>query len=277
MSKKYSIFLSTCDAYRDCWDPFFYLFMKYWPDYDGIVYMVTDNLTYSYDGVKIKCLNINNLKGIDSNTNLSWGKRMRWAMEMMESDMVLFMQEDFFIRGKVDDRQIDEFASLMIDNPDIKCLHLTRPEIKDSTPSEYKHLYNVKLKQRYRVDCQPALWRKDELYNVMDDNDSPWQFEVFGSKRSAKMAHRYLIVDKNWVKKGKYEIIPYVATGIAKAQWEYDVIPVFKENGIEIDFSKRGFYDKGTIFKRIVRAFDWRIDLYVRELKKKLGMESSSF
>lgn len=277
MKDNYSIFLSTCDAYRDCWEPFFLLFKKYWPDYCGTVYMVTDNLTFEYEGINIKCLNINTIKGVDPSVNISWGKRMRWAMEMVESDIILFMQEDFFLKGQVQNRYVEEFAHLMVDHPDIKCLHLTRPKIKDADKSEFEHLYNMKLKQRYRADCQPALWRKQELYDVLEDEYSPWQMEVFGSKKSAKMAHRYLIVDKNWVKRGEFEIIPYVATGIAKAKWEKTVIPVFKENGIEMDYSIRGFYEKGNFFRRVVRALEWRYDLYKRTFLQKLGIGKTSF
>lgn len=277
MNSNYSLFLSTCDAYQDCWEPFFFLFKKYWPDFEGIIYMVTDNLTFQYEGLNIRCLNINTIKNIDPNTNLSWGKRMRWAMELIDSEIILFMQEDFFIKGKVDNKQINSFVDLMHNYSDIKCLHLTRPKIEDDSKSEFEHLFNMKLKQKYRADCQPALWRKKELYDVMADGDTPWQFEMFGSKRSARMSHRYLIVDKSWVKKGEYEIIPYVGTGIAKSQWEYDVIPVFEENGIEIDYSIRGFYDKGTIFKRIQRAMEWRLELYKREFFEMIGMKQSSF
>lgn len=277
MSTKFSIFLSTCDAYNDCWEPFFFLFKKFWPDFEGTVYMVTDNLTYQYEGVNIKCLNINTLKGVDPSINISWGKRMKWAMDMIEDDIFIFMQEDFFIKGKVQNQIINDFAQLMIDHQDIMCLHLTRPNIKDASKSEFEHLYNMKVKQRYRADCQPALWRKEELYNVLEDEYSPWQMEVLGSKKSAKMNHRYLIVDKNWVKRGEFEIIPYVATGIAKAKWEKDVVPVFAENGIKMDYSIRGFYEKGNLIRRIIRALEWRFVLYKRTCLQKFGLGKSSF
>lgn len=277
MNKNYALFLSTCDAFEDCWEPFFKLFRKYWPDFNSVIYMVTDSKVYHYEGLNIKCLNINTIKGIPSTTNLSWGKRMRWAMEEIEEEIILFMQEDFFIRGRVQNEIINEFADLMFTHPEIKCLHLTRPKILDDSKSEFEHLYNMKLKQKYRVDCQPALWRKDELYEVMHDEDSPWQLEIFGSQRSAKMNRRYLIVDKQWVQKGVFEIIPYVATGIAKGKWEKDVVPVFNDNNIEMDYSIRGFYEKGSFLKRVQRAIEWRIELYKREWMQKMGINKSSF
>lgn len=277
MGQNYSIFLSTCDAYKDCWDPFFLLFKKYWPDYSGTIYMVTDNLTYQYEGLKIKCLNINTINGIDPSVNISWGKRMRMAMDLIDDDIILFMQEDFFIKDRVKNDIINNFAQLMVDHKDLMCLHLTRPQIKDADKSEFEHLYNMKVKQRYRADCQPALWRKEELYNVLEDEYSPWQMEVFGSKKSAQMNHRYLIVDKNWVKKDVFEIIPYVATGISKAKWEKEVVPVFNANGIVMDYSIRGFYERGSIFTRIIRAIEWRFELYKRTYLQKLGLGKSSF
>lgn len=277
MKAKYSIFLSTCDAYQDCWDPFFFLLRKYWPDYDGTVYMVTDNLTYHYDGVDIKCLNINQIKGISPDVNISWGKRMKWAMEMVTDDIVLFLQEDFFIKGNVRNQIINEFVQLMNNHEEIKCLHITRPKIKDSTKSEFEHLYNMKVKQRYRADCQPALWRKDELYAILEDDYSPWQMEVLGSRKSSRMKHRYLIVDKEWIRPGEFEIFPYVKTGISKAKWLKDVVPVFADNGIEIDYSVRGFFENSNMMAKVVNALNWRFKLLKRTFLQMTGKGGSSF
>lgn len=80
--------------------------------------------------------------------------------------------------------------------------------------SEYERLNAVILKQRYRVSCQAALWRKQELLEIIREQESAWEFEEFGSQRSGIMGHKYLVVDKTWIRLDVFEIIPYIFTGI---------------------------------------------------------------
>ena len=131
---------------------------------------------------------------------------------------------------------------LMKSNTDIHCLHLTDQAVKASEKSKiYDDLFVVDLKQRYRISCQAALWRKDVLLSYLKSYESAWDFEEFGSKRAAIAKHNFYAIDDKKVKLNKYEIIPYVFTGIIQGRWYEEVIPLFEENNITVDFSKRGF------------------------------------
>ena len=237
---KYSILINTCDKFEDCWDPFFKLWTIYWPDCKGKLYLNTEYKDYSYPG-----LNITPVKGCRGKTfkgkYATWSQCLRWALEQIDTDIVLYMQEDYFLKDKVKNEIVEEYVELMYDHLDIKCIHLTDQAVKAEGKSNYDHLDLVLQKQRYRISCQAALWRKEELMDIIRDYESAWQFEEFGSQRSAVMNHQYLVVDRTWVKLNEFELIPYIFTGIVQGRWMEQTAPLFQKHGIEMDFSKRGF------------------------------------
>ena len=180
---------------------------------------------------------------VPKNDRVSWSKLTRWALESIEEDIILFMQEDFFLKGLVQSDIIDCFADLMKGHPDICCIHLTDQCGTGSVPSEFEHLDEMHLHRPYRISCQSALWRKKELLTLLRDRENAWEFEMFGSTRSAALGHRYLQVSKDYVRLNQFEIIPYVFTGIIKGKWFREVPALFKENGIDMDLSIRGMYE----------------------------------
>ena len=161
-------------------------------------------------------------------------------MERIDTDIVLYLQEDYFFKSSVDNAIVEDYVRLMIDNPEIKCIHLTDQACIADKDSSFAGLKVVNRKQRYRVSCQAAIWRKEELYSLIRDYESAWEFEEFGSKRSYVMNHLYLCVDPQVVRLDINEIIPYVFTGVIQGCWYDPVVDLFRENDIVVDFSKRG-------------------------------------
>lgn len=268
-SKNYSIYLSTCDGYSDCWDPFFTLFEKYWPGFDGTVYMSSEYLSYSRPYVIPLQLCLN--RSVPRNKRITWSRLTKWALKEIPSDLILFMQEDFFLKGPVKTDIIDEFASLMLSNHEIKCIHLTDQCGNWSTPSTFEHLDTMLLRRPYRISCQCALWRKEELLTLLRNRESAWEWEILGSSRSSALGHLYLQVSHDFVKLGSYEIVPYVFTGIIKGKWYHEVPDLFKQNGIECDFSIRGMYN--PLPSKPSSYYD-RLALFTRRAMNKLDIET---
>lgn len=251
---KYSILINTCDGFEDCWEPFFKLFSIYWPDCSCKIYLNTEYKDYSYPE-----LNIISVKGcavhkFPKYKRATWSQCFKWALESIETDIVLYLQEDYFLKDKVKNEIVDCFVELMIHDENIKCIHLTDQAVLSSGKSEYEHLDNVAIKQKYRVSCQAALWRKDELLELLRTRENAWNFEHFGSMRSSLLGHRYFVVDKYWVKLNEFEIVPYIFTGIVKGRWIREAKTLFDDNGIEMDFSKRGFVDEPLARKRTLKS-----------------------
>lgn len=239
---QYSILVNTCDNFEDCWDPFFKLFSTFWSDYNGTIYLNTEKKHYAFEQLNIVPLKV--AKDIGEGQRLTWSECLIRALNNIDNDIVLYMQEDYFIKADVKNDLVEKYVQLMHSNINIDCIHLTdQSVISENTESIYEKLFPVVLKQRYRVSCQAALWRKDVLLELLRSYESAWEFEEFGSKRSAILKHKFYVVDKNWIKLNEFEIIPYIFTGIIQGRWYNEVVPLFLNNDIKIDYNKRGFFE----------------------------------
>lgn len=272
--KKYALLINTCDKFEDCWDPFFQLFEKFWPNFDGQIYLNTELKEYSYNK-----LNIVSLK-VAKNSNderLTWSQCLKIALKSIEEDIILYMQEDYFLKGKVQNDLISKYVNLMSNDKTIDCIHLTDQAVANNGPSEYNTLYTVKTKQRYRLSCQAALWKKEVLNYYLRNHESAWEFEEFGSKRASWENHKFYVVDPNWIKLNKNEIIPYVFTGIIGGKWKKEIVTLFNHFEIEVDYSKRGFHT-GRNNKSVQEKIDYKlkkipiqIKHYLEHLNRKIN------
>lgn len=250
--KKYSILINTCDKFDDCWSPFFKLFSIYWSDCTAQLYLNTEYKQYNYEGLKISSIQGCMTHNIPKNERATWSECLLWALESIDSDIILYMQEDYFLTDNVKNEIVENYVSLMNDNPDIHCIQLTHPSVKPLNRSKYTNLYTVDKQHWSVVSCQASLWRKDILKQYIRTYESAWNFEWWGSKRAAILDHNFYIVDNKWVVNGQFAIIPYIFTGIIGGKWFKPVVELFNNHDIVVDYDKRGFYEdkKSTYFDK---------------------------
>ena len=94
MSKEFSILINTTDSFSDCWGPFFHLFCEYWPNYDGKIYLNTENKTFSYQNLNIISVQ-NGLK------NGTWSECLEHAVNKIDEEYFIYLQEDYFFNNLV--------------------------------------------------------------------------------------------------------------------------------------------------------------------------------
>ena len=111
-------------------------------------------------------------------------------------------------------------------------------------PTDDPLLWRVDQHAAYRIALQAALWRKSTLRAQLRMHESPWQLEVFGSARARRVKDQVLCVNRDRFHGHGSEVFPYEPTGVVKGRWERHIVePLFAKHGIEMDFSRRGFYD----------------------------------
>lgn len=239
----FSILVNTCDKFEDCWEPFFKLFSFYWPDYKGKIYLNTEYKTYEYGNLDI--ISIKSCEIKQDAHKITWSECLKRSLEAIDSEIVLYMQDDYFLKDTVKSDLVEMYSGLMTENKEIDCLHLTDQAVIAAEKSKkFNGLYTVASNQNYLISCQAALWRKKTLLSYLRVYENAWQFEEFGSQRAAKQKHNFYVVDRNFVKFNKYEIIPYIFTGIIQGRWFEEVVPLFEKHNIQIDYSKRGFVNE---------------------------------
>ena len=206
MQNNFSILVNTTDSFNDCWAPFFKLFKKYWPEYCGKVYLNTETKDFKYDGLNIIPIK-NKLVGE------SWGKCLKYALNFIEDDIILYLQDDYFLNGTVQNKIVEYYVTEMGENS-IDCVHLTPFASKGPfEKSEYTGLLKYSKKSEYKIGTQASIWRKEFMKKYLREHENAWHFEVFGTKRAWRHNEEIYLYDFN---KHSKEIIPYTPTGIVK-------------------------------------------------------------
>ena len=238
------VLVNTCDRFADCWDLFFHQWCRYRNGIEWPLYLNTEHADYTYPaGISGHALAVcrprPGYKGWTGEGIPTWSWCVIHALESMPEDVVLYMQEDYFLTRNIDTEKVQELAALMQNNPDIECVHLHTSGNTHNKPSVFSGLRRSSRIDRYYVSCQAALWKKSTLLALLREHENAWQFERWGTNRARVLrCHFYTAAYSG------YSPIEYFCTGIVQGKWLHPVEELFETAGIEMDFSKRGFWKK---------------------------------
>lgn len=184
MPSSVTILVSTCDRYAGVWPTLCYSFKKYWPDQPWPLRFVTNHLDPPC-GEAIKV-------GRDQ----GWTHATRQALQAMETPIVHWIHEDYWLFKKVNTAALLEFAQIVL-RGDADYIRLTPNigELRGSSAYEPDpRLHVVPHDAEYRAALQAALWRVTTLLGLLRDGESAWLFETEGSKRARGKNERFLSV-----------------------------------------------------------------------------------
>ncbi|MDR0396966.1 MAG: hypothetical protein LBH66_06655 [Oscillospiraceae bacterium] len=232
MSKKIidercTLYVSSCDKYSDLWEPFFILFKKYWPDCPYPIVLTSESKTFSFPGLDIHCP-----RYYKPGDRVSWGQLNMRTLQDVKTPFVFFMLEDFLLEGPVNQAEISKALDWIADDPEVGRFQFSNGVHE---PSEKYPSYHLAPDwDNYRINAQPAIWRKSVLLKSMVPKEGPWMWEINGSKRSRKWQGILLYNYHERMLK-----IPFDGA-LFHGKWHDDGINPIVDNGIPMDFSKRG-------------------------------------
>ncbi len=247
--KRATVLVFSCDSYEDAWYPFFALLDKYWADcpYDILLNTETKECKVPLKNITVKTLGLYK----DCNKKVPYGKRCIDHLNAIDTDYVITLMDDFFVRSKVDTAALEQVMDWMDADKRIAsfCLlhHDDRHSCKYSREEEgYK---NYSLRPRYcnhNYDMQSCVWRRDAFIKSWRPYESPWEWEGPSNIRSFDDGYLYYDLDDDadfpidYIDYKKHEW-----SGIRKGKWvKKTVSELFKNNDIEVDYSVRGFFDE---------------------------------
>jgi hypothetical protein len=235
-----SILVNTSDSFEDCWNPFFQLFATYWPDCDWPIVLNTETKNYSYPGLNIRCARV----AEGESRRLSWSECLMRCLDGIATPYLLYLQEDYFLEGPV---QAEKLKALVDEMRAGRADVIRVMECGGSGPwhaTKNPELWRVDQNARYRIALQAALWRTNTLRGQLRAHESPWQLEAFGSARARRnKSEKVLCVNRDLYHGQGKEIFPYTPTGVVSGRWQKRVVvDLFGRHGIEMDFTRRGFY-----------------------------------
>jgi hypothetical protein len=237
----YTVLVNSCDSFADCWEPFFTLLGRYWPDCPAPVVLNTEYMEYQHPGVEIVATAA--ARSLGTERRPTWSEVTKACLDRIETDVVLYLQDDYFLHAPVREDLIDRFTSVLLET-DATSLRLFETHLSGPwRATENDDVWQVLPSSEYLISLQAGLWRTDRLRAHLRPHETAWEFEVLGSKRVRRAGDLILCVDRDRFTAVEDRVIPYGVTGINKGKWVREhVIPLFADHGIEVDFSVRGFF-----------------------------------
>jgi hypothetical protein len=236
MPPNLSIFIASCDAYTDAWPAFFHFFFKYWPDCPYPIYLATQTKVFS--DARVTTLTTN---------EIDWAVNVRRALEQINTEYILYLQEDYFLRGPISNEVIERLKNTLISNQ-AACLRLYPAPGPNQKFKNETEIGAIKPNTSYRLSLQAALWHKQTFYDLIRENESPWQLEDLGSKRTNSLTTPFLSVYSK-------KLFPYVCTAIVKGKWTYDALFFCQAENFPLAVEPRGLEKYSTYRRRQHRSW----------------------
>ncbi|MCA0931052.1 hypothetical protein LCM02_01235 [Lutimonas saemankumensis] len=230
-----SVLILSSDGYSDCWDPFFKLLNKNFPESrDYEILLSTNSKSYNHSDLPVRIIN--------HKAGTAWSKRFKDSVRQASYDIILLLVEDDFLRSRIDSILLNDFVSLMKASEEIAHIRLLstfdRTKMKSSI---YDNLEEIQTRTKLRLTFLPGLWRKNILLKYLVEYESPFMAEKIADFKSWYYRDTFLAVSRDYVEKNGqfYDGMP--SGGLFRGKWADWVVDVFEENEINIDYSIRGF------------------------------------
>jgi hypothetical protein len=233
----YCLFVNSTDSFEDTWGPFFHLLADFWPQTTPVI-LNTERETFSHAKIDVVPTRI----ARRGESRIPWGECMLRALDLIPTEVFVYMQDDYFLYDSVRSDVVDEAASIL-SAENLDCLRLL--ECGDAGPYEptrYDWLCSVSREAAYRISLQAGLWTKTGMRKYLRSHESPWELEVWGSKRARRIPGQIWAVNRDVYSESAEQVVPYMPTGIVRGQWKRDVVEgLFAEHGIHVPFEVRGW------------------------------------
>lgn len=259
MTAPYTILVNSSDGFDDCWQPFFTLLARYWPECNAPILLNTERKVADISSLSVVSTCVQSA----SEGRLTWSECLLRALDQVKTPLVMYFQEDYFLDKSADAERIERATTYMLDHPEVKHVALTRHGSlgpHESYP-DAPGLERIRQNARYRVSTQAGLWRVETLKSYLRSEESGWMFEIYGTWRAHRRAETFLCLKFDEASDGP--AFDYVHTGIVKGKWLREIVPVFAANNIEVDYQRRGFYQPKS---RLLHKFELTRKLLERPL-----------
>ncbi len=244
-----SVLVVSCDKYRDLWAPFFTLFFKYWPDCPYRIYLCSNEA--SYEDRRVNTI----LSGPDR----SWSTNLKRCLERLTTECLILFQEDFLFSRSVNTKKVAVLVTYLLTH-EAACLRLMPYPPPEKVINVSLGVGEIAKGVPYRVSLQTAIWRRDVLYELLKDGESPWDFEYAGSIRSNSTDKQFLSVIRDNRERWPLE---YFGTAIVQGKWVRQAVALCAREGIRIDRKQRAIESPTETLQR--KSLN-----YLRRMKKRV-------
>ena len=243
-----TILVNSCDKYEDAWEPFFRLLKIQWPDCPYEIVLSTETKTYECDFFNVKTINCDK--------NLSWSSRLKYTLNQIDTEFVLFFLEDFFLLEPVQTDILNVALAKLkaINNICVFEFPSVEPNYHKSSNSNNKKCFCLVDRYKpYRTKVMISLWRKSDFQKLLFENENPWQCEKETSIRS--MAYNKKVFKQEYhysIPAFYYHINPKCGFGITGGKWLNKNKQFFESMGINtVNYKRLGVMETPETYKQL--------------------------
>jgi hypothetical protein len=166
----------SSDGYSDFWPIFFECWQKNSPFANMQIYLITATKTFSFPGLKV--INTPDL------AYSPWSDRIRAGLLQIPHKYIVLMTEDLLYIAAAKIGLVDKVSDFL-ENNSPTCLRLTPapPPQGELVQSGIKRIADWEM---HRVSLQTTVWDRNRLVELIVSGETPWEFEINGTKRSRK-------------------------------------------------------------------------------------------
>lgn len=243
---EYSVIIMSCDSYSDIWEPLVESIEKFWADCPYDIYICSEQKEFKHDWIK----------NIRVGSRASWGKMLLHVLEEVKTKNVIYMQEDYLLKGPTNNTRLAHFLTIF-EATNAAYLRLLPWPGPDKKHSVYKEVGICSPGVKYRTSLQTAIWDKEILKSLVNKDDDG-RFETWSIERSNTVNREFLCITPN---SDHYNVnehspypIDYFATGVFQGKWLKECLQTFNKLGIKIDTSKRGVMNRLDFYKFALKS-----------------------
>ena len=205
-----SLLIQTCDKYEWFWSGIFCTLDLYW-DFKYPVYFASEeknphDVIYHFNSNYKPNPNIVSIQHEKSENADGFSTRMIDAINKIDSDYILYIQEDMWLRRGIDSLTIEKILSFMKENnADSVKLHskLFYWEKYYLEPTDFiiDNVRMLKMSERednFFLSHGATIWKKDYLLRYLIEGETPWVNEVEGSKRMFNEPKNHYMYNIHW-------------------------------------------------------------------------------
>ena len=247
-----AVVVSSVDHFSDIWPQFFHFFFKHWQQPSWPVYLIANYRRFGDDRVTTLTL------GRDR----QWGSNLLLALEQIEADCILYMQDDYLLSAPVNNAFIQQAAEALHASPG-PYLNLFCPS-HETVPVAGLPFDEVNRDLHWYVTLQAALWKTHTLRELVQPGWTPWDAETelnaYGKARGGKGIYT--------LNKTHADVFPYLQA-VKGGFWLHEAVEFCQQHKVRVNKARRPCPPWGESFwKRKYRS------LLKRKMKLSALLES---
>ncbi len=238
-----SLIVCSYDGYSDCWDPYFKMLVKYFPEAkDFDIILSTTSKDYSFPGLDINVIQHGN--------DAPWGKRLKQSLKQAKYDVVFPLSEDYFLRSRINFPMFKHFVDLMYENKEIDHLRMLRYNLRwTDKPSKFEWLNKIDPVCKHRLVLIPGLWKKQVIDKYMKNYENVFMSEKINGYRSWIYKDGFYAISEEYVEKYGQLYDTWNSGYVFKGKWVPWGLNELESENLNIDFNKRGILENSEMKK----------------------------